>query len=432
MDKAEADRIIAALAVAKLPAVGLKWRPRKDGRVIPYWYADDAIARAGYPVKSANLDHLRDPLLLSQRCARLQDEMLEWRRKGERTSLLPTFDFTFGALIEVYISDRESPFNDPAQVDANTQRIYLTYARKLKQHIGTLRIDESDGRDVKRWFDVWADRETPGDPNSPFRHLPKGRMVLTVMKAAVSFGIVSQRPGSIALPILKGFQSILYELAFPARPPRTQAPTAAQVEAIRKAAHDAGRPRRALAYALQFETQARQWDIIGKFFALSDPRSSAILWNGRKWIGPMWPDIDADLILSIVPGKTRNTTGARVTFDLAACPMVMEEIARVPASERHGPLIISEGTGRPYSAAGFEDAWHADFAAAQIPKDVWNRDLRAGGNTEASRGGANKDDRAKLSGHSPRMNARVYDRDAVEAHRRVMEARLSDRAKNSR
>jgi hypothetical protein len=58
--------------------------------------------------------------------------------------------------------------------------------------------------------------------------------------------------------------------------------------------------------------------------------------------------------------------------------------------------------------------------------------LRAGGNTEASRGGARKDDRAKLSGHSERINVRVYDRDAVEAHRRVMTARLTDRAKNTR
>src|SRR5262249_42582245 len=149
--------------------------------------------------------------------------------------LLPPFDYSFRALIELYISDPESPFNNPAKVDPNTKRIYATYANRLIAHIGEIRIDGCDGRDVQRWFDVWAERERPGDLSSPYNHLARGRMVLTVLKNAMVFGIVSQRPGSHPLQILQGAHAILSQLQFPGTTPRTHAPTAQQVEAIRRA-----------------------------------------------------------------------------------------------------------------------------------------------------------------------------------------------------
>jgi len=88
-----------------------------------------------------------------------------------------------------------------------------------------------------------------------------------------------------------------------------------------------------------------------------------------------------------------------VEKELAACPMVMEEIAAIPAAERTGPLIIEERTGLPYRAKNFEQKWRRDFKAAELPADMWNRDLRVGGNTEASKGGASVEDRAKVGGH---------------------------------
>jgi hypothetical protein len=59
---------------------------------------------------------------------------------------------------------------------------------------------------------------------------------------------------------------------------------------------------------------------------------------------------------------------------------------------------------------------------------MWNRDIRAGGNTEAQQAGTRLEDRAKVAGHAPeRTIADVYDRDRLEAFRRVARARVERR-----
>ena len=68
---------------------------------------------------------------------------------------------------------------------------------------------------------------------------------------------------------------------------------------------------------------------------------SAVLWSNRKWIGPMWSDIQPGIIFKIRPTKTERTTGKEVMLDLSEMPMVLEEIARVPEADRHGPLVIN-------------------------------------------------------------------------------------------
>jgi hypothetical protein len=50
--------------------------------------------------------------------------------------------------------------------------------------------------------------------------------------------------------------------------PRKEAPTAAEIVAARKAAHEIGHPPAALAYALQFDGTMRQWDVTGKWVPL--------------------------------------------------------------------------------------------------------------------------------------------------------------------
>jgi hypothetical protein len=422
MEAEEADGMIEALAALHLPTPGLKWKRRSGGRRVPYWYADETLVKTGYPLSSANLSGFtQSPQILAQRCQRLHAEMLQWKTGLVRPGL--SFDGTYRTVIELYISDPESPFN--TKLKAGSRKSYMVYARKLQAHIGALRIDDSDGRDIKRWFSIWAEQEEPGKARSPYRKLGAGRMALAVLQAALSFGIACRRAGCAEL------QAIIIEMArvytFPSIKPRLHAPTAAQIEAARTAAHAAGAPLRALCYALQFETQARQFDLTGQWVDLSDPRPSAIHDKGQKWIGPTWGNIDDNLIFRMTPTKTEDTTAARGVFDLKVCPMVMEEIARIPAAKRVGPLIVIPATGLPYRYEGFRSAWHADFKAAGIPKGVWNRDLRAGGNTEASISGVGKEDRAKISGHSERINAEVYDRDRVEAHRRSMQLRTAQR-----
>lgn len=76
-------------------------------------------------------------------------------------------------------------------------------------------------------------------------------MAMIVLKTALSFGIACRLPRCADLKL------ILQQQRFPAPRPRTEAPTAAEIVAARKAAHELGHPRAALAYALQFECAMR-------------------------------------------------------------------------------------------------------------------------------------------------------------------------------
>lgn len=388
-------------------APGLKWRKRKGGPDVPYWIASGAARKAKYPIKLANLScFVDDPKTLKNRCIRLQAEMTTWL--AGHKSRTPVFDGTFASLLDIYFTDPESSYR---KLKPGSQHPYDIYGGKLRAHIGSRRIDACDGRDVKRWFEVWMGAK---DHRLPEAKLPSARMALCVLKAAISFGIVCRHPGCA------DFQTILAQLQFPTNVRRTFAPTAEQVTLARQAAHRAGFPSRALSYALQFETTLRQWDVTGEWIPLSDYRPSAVLFYGAKWIGPGWANIDQNLILHTTPTKTEDTTAATTDHDLRLCPMVMEEIARVPPENRTGPLIVDERTGLPYTYQSFKDGWRADFKAAGLPAKMWNRDLRAGGVTEGRKAGASLEDSSKVAGHSgTKTTGRVYDRDTLEAHRRV-------------
>jgi hypothetical protein len=262
---------------------------------------------------------------------------------------------------------------------------------------------------VKRWFAVW----TEGG------HLAKGKMIIAVLKAILSFGIQCRNPGCAE------FKAILSEMTFPALRSRIHAPTAAQIIAARAAAKAAGHSAAALAYALQFEGTMRQWDARGQWVPMADKRPSTVLYRGKKWLGPHWSQVDANLILRFKPTKTAFTSGAEVAIDLSVCPMVMEDLEAIPLEQRTGPMVLDPKTGRPYTKHRFGQVWKAAAKVAGIPADVWNRDLRAGGSTEARASGAKIDDLKKVLGHAPgsKMTADVYDRDKLEAHRRVAKAR---------
>jgi integrase len=166
-----------------------------------------------------------------------------------------------------------------------------------------------------------------------------------------------------------------------------------------------------------------------KWVPLSDPTPSAVHDNGTKWVGPTWAHIDENLVLRFTPTKTEFTTGLPVIIDLSVCPMV--ELQRIPVEERCGPLIVNPDTGFPYRSDAFGDVWRDVAKLAGIPPQVWNRDLRKSGSTEARQAGAPIDDVKKLMGHSANSEttARVYDLAALEAQRRIAAARNANRRK---
>jgi hypothetical protein len=62
-----------------------------------------------------------------------------------------------------------------------------------------------------------------------------------------------------------------------------------------------------------------------------------------------------------------------------------------------------------------------------IPKEIWNRDMRAAGVTEAREGAAHPADVAKTAGDTERTTSKVYDRAHLAAARRFAEARKTPR-----
>jgi hypothetical protein len=385
---------------------GLKYRHRVGGAV-PYWFAPAEAAKRGFKPRAVRLHGTDDEI--AAHCARLQAQALTFLTTARYAR--PDFDLTFGALLDRYLTDPESSY---VRLDYGSTHPYTVYAGKLKERIGAVRIDLTDGRDVQRWFKQWAGVDNLKHPSA---RLPRAHAMLSVLKAAVSFGIVCRLAGCAE------FAAILRELKFPHKKPRAYAPTAAQVEAARAAARAAGAPSRALAYAIQFDTTLRQWDVRGVWVPLADPRPSSIIQGLRKWIGPTWGMVDANLVLRLTYGKTEDTSGLRGTYDLSACPMVMEELQHVPAP-RSGPLVVDERDGLPYRGDNFLRAWKRDFKAAGIPAGVWNRDLRAGAITEAGMANADRGQLRKVTGHTTdRMIGEVYDRDTLEAHRAIMPLR---------
>lgn len=81
-------------------------------------------------------------------------------------------------------------------------------------------------------------------------------------------------------------------------------------------------------------------------------------------------------------GETSKTDHA-FDFDLSLYPLVQLAIAAVPAEERKGPLVITN-SGEPIGALIHSRNWRKLADAVGVPANVWNRDSRAGGVTEAT------------------------------------------------
>ncbi len=390
---------------AEAPTPGLKWRTRKDGRRVPIWVAKPDAVKSGYPVKTVNLSGL-EGAALSDRCRALEAEMVAWLNRPRTAA----FDGSLGSLLRLYETHEDSTYQ---ALKPASRAPYDTYLRKLGEWYGDKALAKTTGLDVKQWHREWRKPKTAGGKE----RVGAAAFALAVLKAALSFGIVS------GIPDCDRIKAALSELRLPKPRPRALAPTAADVEKAREAAHELGRHRAALAFALQFETSARLWDVIGQWVALDDPRPSAVISGRRKWVGPTWANIDGSLVLSFSPSKTDQTTRARVHVPLSRCPMVTEELAKIPQDHRAGPLIFDEKTGLPYFHPTWINLWQKVRAKAELDPRLWSRDLRAGGITEAQMAGATPEDRAKMAGHSTKVNQEVYARDNVKASGRVVEAR---------
>lgn len=327
------------------------------------------------------------------------------------------FDGTVRALLDVYELHKRSPYR---KLKPGSRVPYNHYLKRLRGHIGPVRIDDISGVDIFDWHDVWSESG---------RYLAAAASARAVLSAAISFGIMLRFSGCVELATVVNEA----KKKLPQPRSRTQTATAEQVIAARQAVHKNGRPSSALVYALEFETTLRLWDIIGQWWLMNEGGISDVLDPERelKWFGLQWDDIGPDLILNYTPSKTTDSTRSSVSDRLTKAPMVMEELQYWPVEKRKGPAIISEETGLPYRASIFTQRWSVDRKTAGLPSTLWVRDLRASGITEGRASNVSNDDAAKVAGHnSKRTTAEVYDRAILEAADRFAEARIERRERS--
>lgn len=395
-------------------APGLKWRKLASG-TSPVWVADEADVKNGYSPKTVNLKHLvSDPDMLVAKCHALQADMLLWRT-GYRRDLLK-FDGTVRSLLDIYEIHPNSPYRS---LKPGSLRPYRHYLKRLRGHIGTLRLNDISGVDILNWHQVWSENG---------KHLAAAAMARSVLEAAISFGIMLRSEGCADLAII--FRETRKKLPSPKS--RTAVLTAEQVIAARHAAHGDGRSSLALAYALAFETTLRLWDVVGQWMPMDRPEISDVVDPDRneKWVGVRWEDIDDGLRISYTPTKTADRTGLAISYPLHMAPMVLEELGHWPDEKRRGPIVINEKTGLPYRETQYQARWRKDRKAAGIPLSVWARDLRASGISEARAANASTDDAAKVAGHTRRETTDRYDRAVVEAADRFAAARVAGRERS--
>jgi hypothetical protein len=387
-------------------APGLRYRA--DG--VPIWRASKPAVKKGYPVKSVNLSDLKNrPDDLAQRCIKLQREMDEWMTGGANSVV--SFDGTFKGLFDIYETNPESTY---FSLKGSSRQPYDCYLAMMRVEIGHCHIDETDGSDLRQWFRAWSSNNV---------HLAKAHLCLAIIKAALVFAVTDRKPGCFEmLEILKATKKKL-----PGLKPRESYITFRGVNALRKAAHELGHPGAALAYALQFEADQRQIDIIGQWVKLKEPTPlTEIAIKSKKWYGAHWTMVKNN-VLEMTPSKTEKTTGKKIVAPFGEYPMVVEELKHPFHAKRKGPLIINAKTGLPYRADQWNDLWREACEVAGIDsKANWNRDLRASGITEGDDADADIGDQATQAGHNPLTTKRTY----IRGHRavtRVAEARRAYR-----
>lgn len=395
----------------KVKAKGLKWIKRPDGGRDPYWVP--SYVPPGEKRRTVPLSYLVDsPEQLLAKCALLEAQMNA--RKAGLDGKETDFDGTLGALLKKYWNDPDSTYYG---LRPHSRKPYAHYLPKLIDVIGDRRLDKITGVDLKRWHEGWSDGG---------KHLAASKLMRAVIDAAVSYGVMCRIDACIELKeVLKAASR---KLPLPKR--REVVITADQVIALRAAAHADGRPSSALAYALVYETTLRLWDVIGQWVPVDSPGISDIIneRTGKKWFGLRWEDIDADMVLRFVPSKTSMKTGLAVSYPLNRAQMVMEELAHWHDEKRSGPVVFYEMNGRPYLSQVFSSMWSKDRKAAGLPGNIWARDLRASGISEARAAGVATDDAAKVAGHaSTKTTSAVYDRAALAAAERFADARSTGR-----
>jgi hypothetical protein len=344
------------------------------------------------------------------RCRQLTAELRSWisgRGKTKRP-----YDGRLRSLIRIYqsVETDTSPYH---RVQENTQRDYNQRLAVLEKVVGNAILSRLTAEDFERWYQGF---KKPAEDGGPER-IRKAHGIMTMLRILMSFG------KSMRLPGCRECGEVLEAMRFKQPKKRKQMVTFEQAQAVVDLALADGRRSIALGQALQFELTLRQVDVIGKWTRNVAPGAGGIAWKGKRWGGGLlWSDLSNDLTLA----KETTKTAADGEWDLSQYPLVMKALAAFPEADRIGPMIVSEKTGRPYFGE-YSREWRPFATKAGIPRDVWNRDSRAGGITEGWDADADVKDLQRLATHSTQAMTERYARRALASTNRVAKLRVASR-----
>lgn len=394
--------------VVKAP--GLKKRPRKGGGTAYYW-VPSAVSRlaAGYPTRSVRLEG--DPEEIAHQCRLLTEELKEWIASGGKDNR-KEFSGSMKSLIDQYQIVPESSYHE---LRSNSRESYHETLKLLARTVGDRQLKNLTGVDFKRWYAKFKEPSAPGEPERVRRAYKALQLVRILMK----FGVMMNFTECIRL------NTVLGAMEFSVPKPRTVAIEFHHVQEICQLAIAQGRPSIALAQALQFELTLRQIDVIGRWEKTDDIENGGIIYKGKRWRdGLLWSHLSAEGVLSKMTSKTEQMA----EHDTKAYPFLRTIIDAVPAAKRFGPMIVDEETGRPYRYKVFARTWRALADEVGVPKEIWNRDSRAGGVTEGSDAGADIEHLRHHANHSNIATTTRYNRRTLEKTRQVADLRVHHRA----
>jgi hypothetical protein len=390
---------------------GLQRRHRKNGSLVLYWVALPVAVAAGYTPKTVHLHNFVDESPeLSERCQKLQAEMEVWLANRDRVEKPVRFDGTVRGVIRQYKTHPLSPYQE---FPDNSRRTADKELRAIDRAVGERRLEYLQGIDFRRWYKEFRKPSEEGGAE----RITSAHHRMTRVRAVFSFG------GELGLPHAKRLREELSRIRFEMPKSRTQQVTFEQTCAFIVKAHELGYYEMAMAQALQFEFMLRQTDVIGKWEpSEKDPHVS-------EWVtGVRWEEITQNGVLSHTTGKRRRN----VALDVKVYPLVQAELDRLAVVPSFGPIVVDSKTGNPFKYENYRKRWRQIARAAGIPDDVWNRDSRAGGVTEAGDAGAEKEDMRQHAGHAQARTTEIYNRASAVQTSRVEGLRVAHRARKNK
>jgi hypothetical protein len=323
---------------------------------------------------------------LARKRARLLEELAEIDRLAELAALAAKHNFvlveapaepqkneghastvTVASVAHSYRTDERSRYR---KLRHKTRESYDCLLRRLERDLGPEQIANLDRERLLRVHAEWMKASGVSMAHS----------LITMLRGLATFGSTILKDRAC-----RELRITLHDMDFPMAKRRAERLTRDDVIAIRRKAHEMGRPSMALAQALQFDCELRQKDVIGEWVPKnSEPGESDVTDGDLKWLrGIRWERVDQRLLL-----RHRTSISLKeIEVNLRSAPLVLEELmlmygldeaevfdrSKLPPS---GPIIICEFTEAPWASHEFRRWWRKIADACGISKNVRNMDSR--------------------------------------------------------